>query len=92
MNNTTIHFQHIPPEKFRKKLWKTLVGLAMGAAGYLMVRNGIGSTVLGSVFIGVGGFLVAGDFVRAALPMGKDLVNFAAWAIRKLKGAVRNGK
>lgn len=89
--NTTLHFQKIPTEKLGTKIWKSLVGVVMGVAGYYLLKNEMGPTVLGTVFVGAGGFLVAGDVVRAALPLGKDIVSFVAWAIKKIKSAIKNG-
>jgi len=87
MNNTTLHFAPIPPEKLWKKVWKTLVGVILILVGLFVLND----ETMARIFIGTGGFLLAGDILRATLPVGKDIINFVAWAIKKIKGAVKNG-
>jgi len=91
MKNTTLFFKPIPKERLVKKVWKTVVGVGLGLAGYVLLSKSLGPTFLGGSMIGLGGFMVAGDLVYGLLPMAKDMVSFVAWAIKKVKGAIRNG-
>ena len=91
MNNTTLHLNAIPPEKLGAKIRRAIYGVVIFAAGYLLLKNDLGPVLLGATFAGVGGALVSLELIRTSLPMAKDVVNFGVWAIKKLKGAVKNG-
>jgi len=91
MKNATLHFAAIPPEKLGAKIRKSIYGALLIALAVFLRWKGLVPEMVSTVLVGVGAFLFAGDIVRAMLPLAKDLIDFVAWAIKKLKAAFKNG-
>ena len=81
----------IPKERWSKKVWKSLLGVALIAFGVWLDKNvpDVSNWVLYSCLI-IGGYAVAGDIVRGlagfAPAAGKDIASGISAVRKAIKG------